>query len=81
VTFSSTVQSPTTAYNLTVNDSGTSTFSAAVGGGGNPLASVTTNAAARPRSMAGGDDFGHPDLQRQCDTWGGHDPDGIPHNF
>src|SRR5205807_1706375 len=43
ITFSSTVQSPTTAHSLTVNDSATTTFAGAVGGSGNPLSSLTTN--------------------------------------
>ncbi len=45
VTFSSTVQSPTTAYALGVTKgTGTLTLSGAVGGGGNPLLSLTTDA-------------------------------------
>ncbi len=44
IAFGSTVQSSGGARALTVNTTGNTTFSGAVGGGGNPLASLTTNA-------------------------------------
>jgi len=44
VTFNSTVISPTTARTLAVNTGGATLFNGQVGGGGNPLASVTTDA-------------------------------------
>jgi hypothetical protein len=44
ITFNSTVQSPAIARTLTVNASGTTTFNGLVGGSGNPLAALTTDA-------------------------------------
>ncbi len=44
VIFDGTVQSPGTAFALTVNTAGTTSFNFAVGGSGNPLASLTTDA-------------------------------------
>jgi hypothetical protein len=44
ITFNGTLESPGTAYTLALNSSGTATLGGAVGGGGNPLAGLTTNA-------------------------------------
>src|SRR5439155_1737578 len=44
ISFSSTVQSPSVAHSLTVNDSSNTTFGGAVGGSSNPLLSLATNA-------------------------------------
>ena len=44
ITFASTLQSPGTARTLTVNTAGTTTFGGAVGGAGNPLAMLVTDA-------------------------------------
>ena len=44
VTFGGTVQSPGTAHTLTVNTAGATIFGGAVGGGGNTLAALTTDA-------------------------------------
>ena len=44
IVFTSTVQSPGTAFNLTVNTGGVTTFSGAVAAGGNPLGSLSTGA-------------------------------------
>jgi len=80
VTFSSTVQSPTTAVYLRERF-GTSTFSAAVGGGRQSAGLGDQNAAGNDRDQwRGGDDFGHQTYNDNV-TLGGHDPDGIPHNF
>ena len=43
-TAAGTLQSPTTARSLTVNTAGTTTFGGAVGGGGNALLSIATDA-------------------------------------
>ena len=44
VLFSSTIQSPGTQYNLSVNTGGNVTFGGALGGGGQPLAALTVSA-------------------------------------
>src|SRR6185369_7327131 len=53
VKFAGTVESPTTGHNLTVNTGGTTTFGGIVGGNGNSLGTLTTDATGSTRINGG----------------------------